>query len=395
MTDLVLSLRDGMFLKDGREWATSEAGRAHSLGWPMPSTLLGALVTARGRVKEAAGQSLHPEDWQALATATSLGPCIALRRPFARRSAEWEAGQRVWPVPADALFLADEKGEPQRVRRLDPQPPSLATLGRDDDTAREALWRPLVADRAKPATSPPWWAEEAFINWLADPAADRPCTGPWRGLTLPQHVQSHVGIDPKTLAAREEILFAHDVVETIDRGHCEWAIGCRVSSVEDRVEHATLGGDRRLARVERATADLFAMPSQLTAAFDTNPPKGLRLVAVTPAAFAEGWRPDGFVATGDDTCRGQLPVLETELVLRAAFVPRAAHVSGWDMAQGRPKPTTRLVPPGAVYHFARADGSTFSAEEAKKLWLVALGDRTNHGFGHFVPGVWQPEESST
>jgi CRISPR-associated protein Cmr3 len=391
MTDLVLSLRDGMFLKDGREWATSEAGRAHSLGWPMPSTLLGALVTARGRVKEAVGESLNPADWQLLAEKTSLGPAIALRRPLAPHPSQWAAAHRIWPVPADALFLADERGRPERVLRLDPQPPALATLGRDDDAAREALWRPRVSDKAKPATAPSWWAEEAFVDWLIDPIAERPCERAWCGLALPQHVQSHVGIDPKTLAAREEILFAHDVVETIDRERCEWAIGCRISPAEDALNRVTLGGDRRLARVERVDADLLTAPDAITAAF-AKPSEGLRLVAVTPAVFRAGWLPDGFAAANDSAYCGRLPGLEADLILRAAFVPRAAHVSGWDMARGQPKPTTRLVPPGAVYHFVREDREPFPAEIAKGFWFAALGARTQEGFGHFVPGVWHPEE---
>jgi CRISPR-associated protein Cmr3 len=391
MTDLVLLLRDGMFLKDGREWATADAGRAHSLRWPMPSTLLGALVTARGRVKEAAGQSLEPADWLQLAETTSLGPTIALRHPSASPTPAWAAAHRVWPVPADAFFRADAKGEPERVLRLDPQPPLLATLGRDNDVAREALWRPRIPDQAKPAKAPVWWADEALIDWLADPSADRRCEGAWLGLALPQHVQSHVGIDPRTLAAREEILYAHDVVETIDSEHHEWAIGCRVSPVEDMVRQVTLGGDRRLGRVEPAGVDLFAVPDTVTAAF-ASPAKGLRLVAVTPAAFRAGWLPDGFAAASDGVYCGRLPGLETELILRAAFVPRATHVSGWDMARGKPKPTTRLVPPSAVYHFVRKDGEAFPREVAKNLWFAALGQRTREGFGHFVPGVWEPVE---
>jgi CRISPR-associated protein Cmr3 len=391
MSDLVLSLRDGMFLKDGREWATSEAGRAHSLGWPMPSTVLGALVTARGCLSEAAAAPT-PEHWQAVAAATSLGPTIALRRPLSPRPPEWAPAHRVWPVPADALFLPDERGRPDRVLRLDPKPPHLAMLGRDDDAAREALWRPRVSDQAKPARAPTWWAEQVFIDWLTDPAIDRPWGGPWHGLALPQHVQSHVGIDPNTLAAREEILFSHDVVETIDRERHEWAIGCRVSPADEQPKHVTLGGDRRLARAELAGADLFAAPDTLIAAF-ANPPKGLRLVAVTPAVFHAGWLPDGFAASSDDPYCGRLPGLEADLILRAAFVPRAAHVSGWDMARGRPKPTTRLVPPGAVYHFARKDGEPFPAGIAKGFWLATLGRRTQEGFGYFVPGVWQLEEN--
>lgn len=395
MTDLVVLPRDGLFLKDGREWAASEAARAHSLAWPMPSTLFGALVTARGRLEEARGQQLTKQDWRDLATDTEFGAMIALRRPLPVRP-PWAPEHRVWPVPADALFLADAKGKLERVRRLNPRPAECDTLGHDDDDAREALWRPMVADPAKPVRPPQWWSEKALVAWLA--ATEPQWNDAFCGLALPRHIQSHVGIDPQTLAAREEILFAHDVVETLDRAaddgdgaaYGEWAIGCRVSP-EVSLAEVTLGGDRRLAQVEPLGAALFDIPDAVGAAFETQP-SGLRLVAVTPAAFERGWLPDEFEPKADRTYRGHLPGIKVELVLRAACVPRATHVSGWDMAEGRPKPTTRLVPPGTVYHFVGADNKAFTKADAQRLWLCALGGRTNEGFGRFVPGVWHPQE---
>ncbi|MGH7098281.1 MAG: type III-B CRISPR module-associated Cmr3 family protein [Stellaceae bacterium] len=395
MTDLVLSPRDGLFLKDGREWATSQEGRAHSLLWPMPSTLFGALCTAQGRAKEAAGQNLAPQQWQALAATMTLGPSLALRRPLAEAS-PWSPAHRVWPVPADALFLADEAGRAQRVLRLDPRPSRHAMLGRDDDEVVARLWWPRMDEQTKPAGAPLWWEEQAFVTWLADPAAERPCKGPFPGLALPRHVQAHVGIDPATFAARASILFAHDVIEMLDEARCEWAIGCRVALAGNPPDLATLGGDRRVAKILSlpAGSDLFAFPPDLGKAFDQQQPKGVRLVAVTPAVFAAGWLPDGFEATGDNTCRGRLPEIDADLILRAARVLRPAHVSGWDMAAGKPKPTTRLVPPGTVYHL-EADGGVFSAAIAESLWLAAFGCRTEQGFGRFVPGVWHPEENGT
>lgn len=389
MTDLVLLPRDGMFLKDGREWGASEEGRAHSLGWPPPSVLFGALCTASGRLKEAGGETLAPPQWQELAKAITLEASIALRRPLPAAPA-WARAHRVWPVPADALFLGD--GKAQQVMRLDPRAPSCGTLGRDDKPAREALWWPRVADQAKPARAPLWWDEAALVAWLADPVSRRPCEGPFQGLALSRHVQSHVGIDPALAAAREGILFAHDVVETLDATRCEWAIGCRVTLQGKVPSQVTLGGDRRLARVAQAGPDLFSLPPELLKAFETRPAKGVRLIAATPAIFEKGWRPNGFEAADDSTYRGSLLGITDELILRAALVPRAAHVSGWNMAEGRPKPTTRLVPPGSVYHFTRADGGVFQSADVKKLWLVALGGRTREGFGRFVPGVWHPEE---
>jgi CRISPR-associated protein Cmr3 len=79
------------------------------------------------------------------------------------------------------------------------------------------------------------------------------------------------------------------------------------------------------------------------------------------------------------------------VVLRAAVVPRPLHVSGWDMAARAPKPTSRMVPPGAVYFFERVDGQPFGEAEARALWLAAIGARTDEGFGRVVPGTWNPK----
>jgi CRISPR-associated protein Cmr3 len=123
-------------------------------------------------------------------------------------------------------------------------------------------------------------------------------------------------------------------------------------------------------------------------------------MAVTPACFKGGWLPDGFDPVKvEDTWefRGGLPNIAGELLLRAAFVPRPMHISGWDMAAGKggaPRGTSRLVPPGAVYFFERAaENGAFAADDARALWLAALGSRTNEGFGRVVPGIWNPKDT--
>jgi CRISPR-associated protein Cmr3 len=79
------------------------------------------------------------------------------------------------------------------------------------------------------------------------------------------------------------------------------------------------------------------------------------------------------------------------VILRAAFVPRAVHVSGWDMKERRPKPTRRLVPAGAVYFFQKIDRAPFAAGEMAGLWLQALGKQgdRDEGFGRVVAGPWE------
>ena len=395
--DIVLCPRDGLFLKDGREWGPAGASWAHSLDWPAPSTILGALRTATGRrAEQEKGITWTPKDWKALECVTRLASTVALRRPVAATG--WNAAHRVWPVPADALFLKDDHGKRLNVLRLEPRP-ATPGLGSDDNLPREALWRPRVTDPNKPARPPAWWCEQVWVDWLATP----PDTLPWNesdplsGLALPRHVQVHVGIDRLTGAAADEILFAHDVVESLDGEGYEWAIGCQFTS--SRPEDgpgplATIGGDRRLARIERAR-DLFGFPAALAEAFRKSSPEGIRLTAVTPAAFTGGWCPPDFTPHGNEY-RGKLPGIADELILRACMVPRAGQISGWDMARNAAKATTRLVPPGAVYHFVKSvKDARFTEADAKQLWLIALGNRCGEGFGRFAPGLWNPKESGS
>ena len=109
---------------------------------------------------------------------------------------------------------------------------------------------------------------------------------------------------------------------------------------------------------------------------------------MTPACFEAGWLPDDFAAR-DGAYHGRLPGVDAEVILRAAFVPRPTHVSGWDMERGHPKPTRRLVPEGAVYFFEKVDRTPFTAGEMGGLWLATLGADGDEGFGRVVAGPWE------
>jgi CRISPR-associated protein Cmr3 len=375
--------RDGLFCKDGRGWHTSASGRGHTLEWPWPSTVLGALRTAWGRGEESrSGDEFGPDEWYTRTAEIQLRSTLVLRRE--PHDVGWSAGCRVWPVPSDALWLED--GE---VCGFEPVPPTVPTLGRDDDGEREALWRPRLENAAKPLPSSRWWGEDVFATWLAGRSI--PTGASEKRPALHRRIQAHVRIRPDELTADEGILFSHDVVETLEK-EAEWAIGVEVTLPGETLPGlARLGSDGRLVWIEPLPEGVFDPPEPVLDAFRAKSP-GLRLVVVTPACFNRGWLPDG-LERREGSFRGRLAGIDSELVLRAAFVPRPLHVSGWDMANGAPKPTSRMVPPGAVYFLERADGQSFDEVTARALWLKALGARTEEGFGRVVAGVWNPSRS--
>lgn len=392
MTVFVISCRDGLFAKDGRGWFTSASGRAHGLAWPFPSTLLGAMRTAWGRQQEHAHcRVFTKQEWEGALNIT-LGATVTLRRSVS--GPERVADCRIWPVPLDALFMPKpQEGGEAEIIRLDPVKVAVPTLGRDETPAREALWRPALTDPRKPDPRPSWWPEEVFVDWLAKPADRRKREERDKGFRPEQRFQVHVGIDPSTGAAKEQILFAHEVIEALDEERMEWMLACEVHGWKDPPSSliASLGGDRRPARMRIAEEDLLQAPDRLQDAFDQEKPHGVRLVTVTPMASAEGWLPQELAEQGNEY-RGQLPGIAEPVLLRAAFVGRPQHVSGWDMAEDAPKRTVRLVPPGSVYHLVKVSGSPFTGSEARPLWLAALGQKTEEGFGRVVPGLWHPKE---
>ena len=388
---VALVARDGLFFKDGRGWHTSASGRGHALDWPWPSTVLGALRAAWGRACEAdTGEALEGEAWPRRTSGLRLAATLALRSPLPTHDGAWAEDRtwrvedRVWPAPRDAVWLEGRA----RARRLDPAPNlGLPTLGRDDDPARESLWRAHLDEVEKPLPGARWWTEDQFADWLAG----RPVTDhrPHRSLGPSRRLQVHVGIAGEQLTADDGVLFSHEVVETLDRG-AEWALGVEVSLPEGRLPPTlTLGSDRRIVQAEPLDGAVFEPPARLMQAFRGGVP-GLRLVAVTPSCFAQGWLPDGLLPQ-EGAIRGRLAGLDGEVVLRSALVPRPLHVSGWDMASRRPKATDRMVAPGAVYFLARTDGRPFGEVDALAMWLAALGRRTDEGFGRVVPGVWHPK----
>lgn len=391
--DFILRPRDGLFFNSARGWFSSASHRAESLDWPFPSTLHGVLRTACGRQEEKTrGQILSLVEWEKLTAHVVLRLCLPLRHSFGNR---WEKNDLMWPRPADAIFLENEI----QVRRLTPEKPLVPTLSMIDD-AREHLWRPVVEEQAKPESASRWWTQVEFLNWLCGLSVKKPSAKENQARELSPRVETHVTIESAKQTAEDGQLFSMAVRETLvgaEQGLNEWAIYVRAevgSSVPESI--ATLGGDRRLASLLTQELQIDILPQELGREFEKGV-EGLRLVCVSPAHFHQGWLPDGFSSvTEKPEFTGTIPGVTSPVVLRAAFVPRPEHVSGWDMTandgKGAPKPTMRLVAAGSVYFFVKENGSKFTKAEAESLWLAAWGNHNQQGFGRVVPGIWTPSQ---
>ena len=376
MAHLAFCSRDGFFCKDGRGWYGAAGGAGHGLEWPWPSTIRSAVRTLWGRANEAI---IGQQGWLAATTSIALGPTLAMWRG---RGAS--AFERRWPVPADVEYVRPSDDTPSHVRYLHPAPSPVATLGRDDDPARERLWIAPAIDRGKPGPRPRWWTEAELIAWLAgSPVSAEPAVAAARPA---RRRVTRTVIEPTTQTVVDSALFSHDVVETVEPDG-EWVIAAEITLPNAQfATTATLGSDRRLARVEAIERAAFDPPPAL-ASLSTAGSPGLRLLVITPTIFARGWLPDGLVAR-DDEYRGHLAGIAPEVVLRAAIAPRPVAISGWDMAANAPRATDLAVAPGSVYFLQRADGGRFTATDVRGLWLAALGRRTEDGFGRVVAAPW-------
>jgi CRISPR-associated protein Cmr3 len=379
--------RDGLFLKDGRGWYTSDIGRSHAHPWPQPPTLRGALRAAAGRALNDARRPLARHDWEGATQGLHLRRVLTVRRPLDEGLA---ASHRMWPAPADALVLTAEP----YLTPLAPRPPeggAHPTLGaRGDPDAIERLWRP-ARPAGKPLRGPTFWAEPEFITWLRGGQVARHAPDEVRSLAPSSRLDFHVTIEPGSGAATDGLLFSGDVVESLTAEHHEWGLAAEFTLPPGlsalSAAPLPLGGRRRLAHALAAHEALFAAPTFAEGA------DGLRVILVTPAEFERGWLPDAFEPTSSadyGPYRGRLPGLDVDLFLCAAIVPRPHHFSGWNVAQRRPRPTRRLVPAGAVYFFQRADRRPFTPDQLRACWFSLWGQSTEDGLGLIVAGVWHP-----
>jgi len=152
------------------------------------------------------------------------------------------------------------------VQRLDPVPPELPTLGRDDDAAREALWAPKLGEMGKPLPNPQWWSDQRFATWLARGALPAYDPANCFETSSRKRVQAHVSIRTDTLVADEGVLFSHDVLETLE-GEAEWAIGLEglLPGGNDGRKGLLPGSDRasgRIGRRNRSLRSCLAGPGQ-------------------------------------------------------------------------------------------------------------------------------------
>ena len=117
--------------------------------------------------------------------------------------------------------------------------------------------------------------------------------------------------------------------------------------------------------------------------------RGCRLILTTPGLFEGGWKPTGVTGDGRDL-HFDLHGVRARVV--CAAVPRPEVVSGFDLAERRPKPAQRAAPAGSVYWLDELDATADALRNlaARGLWpdRGENAARRAEGFNRFTFGAY-------
>lgn len=396
----IIEPRDPLICRDGRPFNPTPGTRARTLDFPFPSTTTGAVRTQAGLRSDGTFDSQRIAEVRQLAVRGPLLVQLAASEP--------EIVHWLVPAPADALiFEPDPDGNtPQPfLRWLHPQelPPGAMTdlhMPPDDGTKQAELSLAVVGlsqpDPRKPARNVPrFWYWTKFKQWLEQPH-DQAIALDTLGLNaLPRASRMHVKIDPQTLTSSDGDLFQTEGLEFTQRREAQSlaeanrlalvVVTAADAQLQPRTGLSHMGSEKRVVTWRKTDTALPGCPAQLVKQVAET--RRCRIILLTPAYFAQGFRPTWLLAER----AGVQPTL------RAVAVQRPQVVSGWDFEHGQAKPTRRLAPAGTVL-FLQLDGAEAAiAEWIAQTWMQCVSDDSEtgdaeqfrrDGFGLAVVGTW-------
>jgi len=408
MNTILIEPTDVLFFRDAIPMSAGQ-GKGAGCRLPFPSTLHEAfrasLLRARGETglkKEIAGRprgAARKGNWHETSHETDV--MIASKAFRSLRT----IGPLPWlpdkglllPVPLDVAFTPDRLRLARLQLSAERPAPRSAT--------RTSEFRPACLPMP---TTPPdkhgqlsgWWTVGQYQDYLRGETSNanhrfRPL--PTSELWAAEH-RVGVQIDPASFASAERRLYAGsylrankrtrfvawtEIADPAQARNGEAAARQREREELGRLDWLLLGGEFRLARLWHKSDDGQPIPDLLgTLRRPPEPPADngpclLKWVLVTPAIFAHGSLPGWCVDTRRDRPGGLRPV--GQVCLDPPDHPFCAHliswcigkprtVSGWDVVEGRAKPTLLAVPEGSVYYFLCENPATAAALAQKLHW---------------------------
>jgi len=327
--DIRIKPLDTLFFRDGKPFTMGEDAQGESLFPPAPSVLYGALRTAyfgihSDMLDKANGQGDPTADLKVggawlIRDGSACFPIPLDLAADASKPAGKDGDRPVWPLPAVP---------PPPGSSLHPLP-SLLSGGLESESVPRGV---LEAGQ--------------LASYLSGGG------GPFIARSLSENVlrEPKIGIakDKATgTAAQDGRLYQAHMLRLKDL-----ELGASFNGLDLPSEGMLkLGGEGRPVSYRAAARPDMPAPA--------GEAKSFRLYLSTPALFANGWLP-GWLDPA--TLTGMAGGLKLELT--AAAVGRPAHVGGFDVKEGKPKPMRRAVPEGSVYHFRIAEGTLAGAVAA-------------------------------
>ncbi|MDR3352270.1 MAG: hypothetical protein LBO00_04520 [Zoogloeaceae bacterium] len=326
---------------------------------PNPSVAAGAI---RSRILVDAGIDLaafargevpHP----VLGTSRQPGEFALTAFHLARRKEDGTI-EPFFASPADLVLTTNEQGDALReVRAVHPR----AMAHGIQSNYPLAHWPVLAqAERGKPAAG----YCLTLAGWQTVLRGELPSDTQqhWRKISELWRVDERVGIgmDTATRSVVEGRLFTVQVVAP------QPGMGFLATVTDAELPKGgalRFGGDGRAVAVLRADVPL---PEPDYAALARA--RRCRLILASPGVFAAGWLPAGAAPVEGNTAAFALHGVRGKIT--AAAVPRFETISGWDLANWRPKPAQRAVPTGSVYWLdeLEADADSLRALAEQGLW---------------------------
>lgn len=371
MKTLLIEPTDVLFLRDAVPISAGQ-GKGAGCRLPFPSTLHEAfrasLLAQNGdtvSVKNLVGRprnATRSGPWktdggQGVSIASKTFQSLRTVGPFPWRERDGNSPDEphglLLPVPLD-VARAEEGGSLHPFRLLVAEPGSFSAASGTFTSA----CIPVAVTPAEKRTLQGWWTADQFTDYLAGKTEFSFDPLPTLELWREEH-RVGVEIDTASQAAARGQLFAGVYLRPHPRTRFVTQVNLQrpVNGEADALEHLQfllLGGDRRLARLWPVANDAFKLPA-LSAPPMIDGPCLLKWVLLSPAIFAHGtlpgWcrdttgsRPDGRI------CLQGIPE-GGKAHLVGHCVGKMLAVSGWDVVEGRPKPTQLAVPAGSAYHF--------------------------------------------
>ena len=395
-THLFIEPIDTLFLRGNRLFG-DPGSFGDALVPPWPSVAAGALRSAllvhHGHDTERFGRGEVSDD-PVLGTPARPGSFLITRFQLARRAGNGTV-EPLYGLPADLSVTRRAAGngrdEGREIRSITPYAP---------DGIRASAATASLALLAEPRRSKPvsglWLAAEGWRQHLDSRKVDQvhlvPSDDLWR-------LDTRIGIalDPLKRRASDGALFTSQGIVFHKREHerndgaSDTGVGWDVGFLAG-VSGATLpealtlrfGGDGRTAEATRVDVECPETDYDGIAAAHR-----CRLILTTPGLFQGGWKPAGVTGDGRDL-HFDLHGVRARIV--CAAVPRSQVVSGFDLAERRPKPAQRVAPAGSVYWLNELDATPDALRNlaAQGLWLDRGENVTRRaeGFNRFTFGAY-------